>query len=277
MRLSLEAKCSKVLHADSAWRDIIFLGNFLGTMGKGEHKGRKLLCTNIDGTLIGHDESMYELLDIIDKLGFLLVFDTGRDLKLVEELIDEKGIRKPDASICMVGTEVYFVRDGDFVLDRSWSDIISRGWNRDRIVEMVSDLKELAWQEPRWQSEFKISYLVKESQREVLPEIHRRLQEENLKAKVIFSCDKFLDFLPWESSKSGALRYIMEKLNIAKDDVVVCGDSGNDLELFEDGFKGVIVANAHQELKEYKGQNAFHATYEYSAGIIEGLKQFRFI
>lgn len=251
-------------------------------MARGDHiqpspsDRKKLLCTNIDGTLIGHDEPMYQLLDIIDRYGLLLVFDTGRDLKSVTKLIDEKGIRKPDASICMVGTEVYFVRDGKFVMDRTWSDIISRDWNRDRIVDLMSDLDELAWQDPRWQSEFKISYLVKESQ-EVLPEIHRRLQSEQLNAKVVFSCNQFLDFLPRESSKSGALKYIMEKLDIAKDDVVVCGDSGNDLELFESGFRGIIVANAHQELKEYKGQNAFHATYEYSAGIIEGLRRFRFI
>ncbi len=110
-----------------------------------------------------------------------------------------------------------------------------------------------------------------------MSEIHRRLEEERLEATVIFSCNQFLDFLPRESSKSGALKYVMSKLGIAKDDVVVCGNSGNDLELFEDGFKGIIVANAHQELKDYQGPNAFHATYEYSAGIIEGLREFRFI
>ncbi|MFP3976047.1 MAG: sucrose-phosphate phosphatase [Dehalococcoidia bacterium] len=252
-------------------------------MAKGVHSQysnsdtKKLLCTNIDGTLIGHDESMYELLGMINRHGLLLVFDTGRDLKSVVNLIDKKGIRKPDASICMVGTEVYFVQDGEFVLDRSWSDIISRGWNRQRIVEMMSDLKDLEWQESRWQTKFKISYFLRYNQQEVLAEIHRRLQEEPLDVKVIFSCDQFLDLLPRESSKSGALKYIMAKLGIAKDDVIVCGDSGNDLELFEDGFKGIIVANAHQELKDYKGSNAFHATYSYSAGIIEGLKQFRFI
>lgn len=252
-------------------------------MPKGEHaqypasNRRKLLCTNIDGTLIGYDELMYELLNIIDRHGLLLVFDTGRDIRSVVNLIDKKGIRKPDASICMVGTEVYFVREDEFVPDRPWSDIISEGWNRDRIVELVSDFKELAWQEPRWQTKFKISYLLKHNQQEVLSEIHRRLQEEQLEAKVIFSCDQFLDFLPRKSSKSGALKYIMAKFDIAKEDVIVCGDSGNDLELFEDGFKGIIVANAHPELKDYKGWNAFHATYKYSAGIIEGLKQFHFI
>ena len=73
------------------------------------------------------------------------------------------------------------------------------------------------------------------------------------------------------------VNYAILKLGIKKNNVLVCGDSGNDLELFKSGFRGIIVGNAQPELKKYKGKNAYHAKKNYSAGIIEGLKKFHFI
>jgi len=247
--------------------------------------GKKMVYTDLDGTFIGSDDPMYELLDIIDRNNILLVFSTGRHLPSVLKFIDEKSIRKPDACICLVGTEVYFVKRGEFVLDDRWSGIISKGWHREKIVELLHDIKELVWQDEEWQTRFKISYFLRENQQEVLKEIARRMEKAKLEAKVlysydckiIYSCDEFLDFLPAKSSKDGALRYVIKRFGIKKEEVVVCGDSGNDLELFKAGFKGIIVGNAHAELKNYKGKNAYHATGEYSDGIIEGLKQLNFI
>ena len=239
--------------------------------------GKKMLCTDLDGTFIGDDDSMYELLDIIDRNNILLGFSTGRHLPSVLKFIAEKRIRKPDACICLVGTEVYFLENGKFVLDERWSEIIAEGWHRKKIVELLSDIKELAWQDEEWQTKFKASYFLKENQQEVLKEITSRLEKAELEAKVIYSADEFLDFLPLKSSKEGALRYVIKSFGIKKEDVVVCGDSGNDLELFKAGFKGIIVGNAHRELRNYKGQNAYRAIGEYSAGIIEGLRQLNFI
>ena len=236
-----------------------------------------MICTDLDGTFIGSDDSMYELLNIIDRNNILLVFSTGRHLPSVVKFIDEKRIHKPDACICLVGTEVYFVEKRGFVLDERWSDIISEGWHREKIVDLLHDIKELVWQDEEWQTKFKISYFLRESQQEVLKEITNRMEKAKLEAKVIYSCDEFLDFLPIKSSKAGAVRYVIERISVKKKDIIVCGDSGNDLELFKAGFKGIIVGNAHVELRNYKGKNAYHATAEYSAGIIEGLRQLNFI
>ncbi len=238
---------------------------------------KKMICTDLDGTFIGDDDSMYELLDIIDRNNILLVFSTGRHLPSVMKFIDDKRIRKPDACLCLVGTRIYFVEKGEFVLDDHWSEIISEGWHREKIVELLGDIRELAWQDEEWQTEFKISYFLRENQQEVLKEITSRMEKAKLEAKVIYSCDEFLDFLPVKSSKAGAVRYVIERFGVRRENVVVCGDSGNDLELFKAGFKGIIVGNAHKELRDYKSKNAYHATAEHSAGIIEGLRQLNFI
>lgn len=238
---------------------------------------RKMICTDLDDTFIGNDDAMYELLDIIDRNNVILAFCTGRHLPSVMKFIDEKGIRKPDVCNCLVGTEIYFVEKGEFILDDHWSEIISEGWYRDKIVDLLHDIEELVWQHEEWQTNFKISYFLRQNQQEVLSEIANRMGKAELKAQVIYSCDEFLDFLPLKSSKAGAIRYIIEKLGIKKEDVIVCGDSGNDIELFVAGFKGIIVGNAYEELKNYKGKNAYHAIKEYSAGIIEGLGQLNFV
>ena len=238
--------------------------------------GRKMICTDLDGTLIGDDNSMYELLEVIDKNNILLVFSTGRHLPLVLKFIDEKRVRKPDACICLVGTELYVIEKGEFILDDRWSEIISEGWHRGRILELLHDIKELVWQPEEFQTKFKASYFLTENREEVLKEVISRVEKAKLEVKIIYSCDRFLDFLPLESSKSGALRYLIKRFGVRKRDTIVCGDSGNDLELFRAGFKGIIVGNAHAELKNYKGKNAYQATGEYSAGIIEGLRQFDF-
>ena len=245
---------------------------------KGKHPSeKKILCTDLDGTFIGSDDSMYELLDIIDRNNILLVFSTGRHLPSVVKFIDGKGIRKPDACICLVGTEVYFVEKGEFVLDDRWSGIISEGWHREKMIELLGDITELVWQDEEWQTKFKISYFLRQNQQGVLKEITNRMGKAKVEAKVIYSCDELLDFLPVKSGKAGAIRYVIERLGVKKENAIVCGDSGNDLGLFKAGFKGIIVGNAHAELKNYKGKNAYHATGEYSAGIIEGLRQLNFI
>jgi sucrose-6F-phosphate phosphohydrolase len=238
---------------------------------------KKMICADLDGTFIGDDDAMYELLGIIDSQDFLLAFSTGRHLPSTLAFIDEKIIRQPDACICLVGTEVYFLQKGELTLDNGWSQIISEGWDREKIVQLLADIKELLWQDEEWQTRFKISYFLRENQDEVLKEIIDRLEKAKLKACIIYSCCEFLDFLPLKSSKAGAIKYIIDKFNLKKRNVVVCGDSGNDLDMFALGFKGIIVGNAQPELKSFNGKNAYHAITQYSAGIIEGLRHFGLI
>ncbi len=237
----------------------------------------RILCTDLDGTFIGDDTSMYELLKLIEDKGIMLVFSTGRHLPSLQSFIREKEIRNPDACILMVGTEIYVYQNGTFVKDENWSEVISEGWDKDKIAAMLDDIEEITLQDQQWQTEFKASYYLRENADTVLNTIERRMQNEGLKAHIVYSGEQFLDFLPEHSGKAEALKYVAGHSGIREDNIVVCGDSGNDTDMFKAGFKGIIVGNALSELQDFPGENAYHAVKSYSAGIIEGLGYYGFV
>jgi sucrose-6-phosphatase len=73
---------------------------------------------------------------------------------------------------------------------------------------------------------------------------------------------------------------IAEKGGLPEDGVLVNGDSGNDIELFEvPGVRGCIVGNAMEELRswaaEHPSENIFQAQARCAGGIIEAIQHFQ--
>ena len=70
---------------------------------------------------------------------------------------------------------------------------------------------------------------------------------------IVYSFDSqdgkgLLDFLPDSATKQTALEYVAEEYGVAREDVVFCGDSGNDIFPLTAGFCGVLVRNADDQL-----------------------------
>jgi hydroxymethylpyrimidine pyrophosphatase-like HAD family hydrolase len=60
--------------------------------------------------------------------------------------------------------------------------------------------------------------------------------------------------------------------------VVLAGDSGNDRQMFETGFKGIIPVNALEELKLVTSQSwHYHSPLPAARGVLDGLRHFGFI
>ncbi|MGD2110785.1 MAG: HAD-IIB family hydrolase [Phycisphaerae bacterium] len=244
---------------------------------------RRLLATDLDGTFIGDDGVMVALWELLRARDIIVAFSTGRHLRSIDDFYADKQRNaqlpvdwRSDASICMVGTDIYFRNDGDYHLDRAWHDIITEDWDKQAVEEILSAVPEARMQDVEWQSPFKSSYYLEENADERLREIQERLQRAGLRAKVVYSASKFLDLLPIKSGKGEAVRFVARRFGVEPENVITCGDTGNDLDMMrpELGVKSIAVGNATEELKALRASHVYHATGFYAAGIREGLEAY---
>ena len=81
----------------------------------------------------------------------------------------------------------------------------------------------------------------------------------------------FFDIMSLEASKGNALQFILDKLNIKKEEIVVFGDSPNDLSMFGcAGFK-IAVRNSYPEVLK----SADYITDEnYNSGLAKAIYKY---
>jgi sucrose-6-phosphatase len=244
-----------------------------------------LLVTDLDHTLVGDDQALAELNQRMTKhrqeYGSLFVYATGRSPILYQELKDEKHLLDPDALIAAVGTEIY--REGSSTPDAQWSEQLSQGWDREEIVATAAHFADLVPQADTEQRPFKVSYfLTEEAAEEVLPQLETLLKQRQMDIKFVYSSGKDLDILPKRADKGLAVSFLRQSLGIDPSRTVVCGDSGNDIALFQNGQeRGIIVGNARSELLQWHlanpNPNRYMAKAHCAAGILEGLAHFGFL
>ncbi|MFW5653858.1 MAG: HAD-IIB family hydrolase, partial [Planctomycetota bacterium] len=237
--------------------------------------------------------AMFQLWEMLEAEGIRVGFSTGRHLRSIRNFYDEKNTnRRGEICVCMVGTDVWERQGSDsaratgaeadpasaetdgYVLDEGWHRIISDQWDKSAVEAILSDIPEATMQDQQWQSPYKSSYFLEENAEQRVREIEERLAEKGLRAKVVYSASRFLDLLPYRSGKGEAVKYVAERLELSPNQVITCGDTGNDLDMMrpELGFRSIAVGNAAPELKAFEAPHVYHAKADFSAGIIEGLK-----
>jgi hypothetical protein len=244
-----------------------------------------LFVSDLDNTFVGDDTALATLQQYLkehrETHGTKVVYATGRSLQLYQDLAQEKSLMTPDALITSVGTEIY-LDPSHIKYDQSWSEILSQGWNREKISEIAGKFAELTPQPHSEQNPFKVSYYLSEKDAvTVIPSLKAHLSQSGLQTKLVYSGSHDLDILPINGDKGLALKYLREKWKVEPDKTVACGDSGNDIALFQGMERGIIVGNARNELREWyiSHQKPHHylSTASYAGGILEGLKHFGFL
>jgi len=238
---------------------------------------KRLLITDIDNTLIGDDSSMRELLVLLaehrDRLGWGVA--TGRCLKKTTDILAEHGVEPPDIMITSVGTEIFYGPEP--APDNGWQGHLAHQWRPETIREALAGFSFLTLQEPEKLRPFKISYYM-EDRPEQLTLVHQALQRHKLRYHLVYSHGQFLDILPYRASKGKAIRYLSYKWEIPVARIMVCGDSGNDESMLRGDTNGLVVGNYSPELEVLKGmRRIYFSRQEYAAGIIDGLRHYRFL
>jgi sucrose-phosphate synthase len=239
----------------------------------------KLIVTDIDNTLLGSDDALQKfnslLSDFQDRIG--LGVATGRTIDSAVEILKSKNISMPIVFLSSVGTEIYFNYHGKLSYSKGWDTHLSNKWNRKLIVGLLSKLDYLIYQEEETQRKFKVSYFM-ENDPSRLGEIKNILIKNKIKAKIIFSGENLLDILPFRASKGKAVRYLAYIWNIPFENILVAGDSGNDIDMLKGEMPAVVVGNYATELEIIRGvKKVYFAKSRYADGIMEGINYYNFL
>ncbi|MEG4347669.1 sucrose-phosphate phosphatase [Microcoleus sp. A003_D6] len=237
-----------------------------------------LLVTDLDNTLVGDDEATQVFNQRLQsqRSQICLVYATGRSHASTCELIAQKQLLAPDYLIAGVGSEIY--QDG--TLDLDWAEYLSQDWDKMAIASLAKQFSQLKSQSLKEQNPWKISYCLEQAAENssTLQALQQKLTQSGLAAQIIFSSNRDVDILPKTSNKGNALTYLQKRLQIPSEATLVCGDSGNDISMFEQDVRGVIVANALSELlewhREFGTENHYLAGSACAWGIMEGMAYF---
>ena len=238
---------------------------------------KKLLLTDLDGTLFGNRESLVELMGVLkeheETIGFGIA--TGRTLASATQVLKEWNVIVPNIMVTSVGSEIYYGLPP--VQDHEYSRHINYRWAPDRIRKILGEQKGFELQPENTQRPHKISYFLDPETGITRQDIVNRLRRDKLAVQVIYSHDQFLDILPLRASKGHAIRYLAMKWNLPMENILVAGDSGNDEEMLRVSTLGVAVGNHSHELESLKDlTNVYFAEDYYAGGILEGARHFDF-
>ncbi len=241
------------------------------------HSSNLILATDLDGTFAGGTaEDRTRLQDALARIpGAALLYVTGRSIEATRELMSEAGLPHPDILISDVGTSVVNgktfepIEEIEHALDELWAggdEIRSR-------LEGMPGIEEQAIRSPR-----RVSYWLREGDMgEVIRGMAHRL--EGLSVDLVGSAGVYVDVLPGGVNKGTTLKRVLRWLAREDADVVVAGDTLNDLALFESGLCGIVVGNCESGLlKHTRGRDhLYHAEGDGAAGILQGLRHFGWV
>jgi hydroxymethylpyrimidine pyrophosphatase-like HAD family hydrolase len=237
-----------------------------------------LLASDIDGTLLGDEPGEIFFKKFADQHHghFSLAYVTGRSQRSVLELIEEGRLPRPRFICGDVGTEIYDLDDPHNRLGAAYAAQVHSGWNLAEIYRLgLGDgiiRQEFDEGQPRFQAGF---YWDKRPG--TLRAFHERLSTL-ADVYVQVSYDTYIDVLPQALGKGQAVRFLQKQLGFSLEQVLVAGDAGNDRQMFEAGFKGIVPCNARDELKALANQPwHYHSPQPAAQGVLDGLRHFGFI
>lgn len=230
-----------------------------------------LLATDLDGTFLGgksiHKQQLYRMFR--DNPDVCVVFVTGRGLESVIPLLNDPIIPAPDYIICDVGATIVDGRTLEPIA--MLQSEIEKIWpGRLKITESLKEIPGLVYQEVPQQR--RCSFFAADES--VVQAVTGSV--EKLDCEVLYSAGKFLDVLPAGVNKGSSLVKLVEYLCIDEADVLVAGDTLNDLAMYNCGYKGVVVGNSEEKLvAATKGiEQIYYAAAAGAGGILEAIAHF---
>ena len=237
-----------------------------------------LLAADIDGTLLGDDLGIEWLkaFSLCYAHSFNLALVTGRSLPSILPLITQGRLPQPNFICYDVGTELLVCNDPENFLGEKYAAQVPPNWNLEQIY--TRGIGEGIWRQdfpeghPRFQAGF-----YWDGQAQTLSALLDRLNTRE-EYYILPSYQRYIDVIPEPLGKGKVIQFLQKELGLDPDRVIVAGDAGNDQQMFETSFKGVVPANALDELKSLASAPwHYHSPFPAARGVLDGLKHFGFV
>ena len=243
--------------------------------GKKLAKAKQFIISDLDGTLVEGNKAdgLYELkqwiIDHKDQVVFGVA--SGRNREITEQAFATYDLPKPDVLICSAGSEIYYTEK--FIPDNGWESHIDYQWKRKELQNELLKFPGIRLQEPAAQWRFKLSYYVDDSfDEDAMADLYKFLDDRKLRAKILLTENKYLDFLPFRASKGNAVRYLSYKWKVPLEHFITAGNSGNDKDMLTGKTRGIVVANYSPELEELRDSKFIYFTkHQLAKGVLEGI------
>ena len=233
---------------------------------------KHLLISDLDDTLLGDDEALERFRAFHDTHRALLgvVYASGRFCNVIQDLVEHTRLPVPLATIGGVGSEIW-TYPGRRPM-QEWWDEIGDGWSDAAVRRALAGVPGLEDQPDTEQSPYKVSYYWRDASPDDLAGLEERLARAGAAGRLIYSSGRDLDVLPPGVDKGAAAAWLAAYLGYAPEDVLAAGNSLNDEALLSRGFDGIVVGNAHDELKRLGGrERVYVAGKGWADGVIEGI------
>lgn len=164
--------------------------------------------------------------------------------------------------------------------DNDWLQTMRREFNRNKVVDEIKvKFVEFHVNGTRYHDPWRLSVSARavhlgqgsEESPHTLAEIYSTFKEY----KILVSGAgewRYLDILPQSGGKLSPILHLTEKLERKMEEVLVCGDSGNDIDMFAHPMvRGCCVGNAQPDLLSFLRQNPSESQNE-SVANLRGLR-----
>lgn len=205
----------------------------------------RCLITDLDGTFLGGMRSDRARLHAMFKTGERrprLVYCSGRSYPKIKRDIDAGLLPRPDAIIGDVGCGIWDA-DGQPLCQRFEREVAAR-WagNREQVLHTLVGLAGLKLQAETGASRCSFFY----EDIATAQEGARRLAA--LPVDTLISGGRYFDVLPRGVNKGFAVQHLMTLWGLMADEVLVAGDTLNDLAMLQLPVPAVAVGNADRQL-----------------------------
>lgn len=230
-----------------------------------------LLATDLDGTFLAgksaYKQQLYRMMR--ERQDVTLVFVTGRGLETVIPLLNDPVIPNPHYIICDVGATIVNgltlepIQPLQAAIEEKWPGHLG-------IYNKLKNVKGLQWQEVPQMRRCSFYYNEDTDLEQV------SIISKTLGCDMLLSAEKYVDILPPGVNKGYSLQQLVKLLKVPADQILVAGDTLNDLSLYNTGYKGVVVGKAEEKLLEATKDmmHVYQAEKPGCGGILESLLHF---